>query len=133
MAKTDFQTHDEYLATMPDAVRATLEQVRSAIHAGVPEPTERISYQIPLVEYLGHPVLYYSGYAKHWSLSCPPPFAPFTEFAEQLAPYEVSKSAVKFPLDQPVPTELLTAMARHQSGLIEQKGPKRAKPSSGGR
>lgn len=115
MAKTDFQSFDEYAATFSEDVRAVLQQVRTAILAGVPgEAEEVISYQIPAVKFHGF-VLYYSAYAKHYALSCPPPFAPFTEFADELARYKRSKSAVQLPYDEPVPVDLITRMARFQA------------------
>jgi uncharacterized protein YdhG (YjbR/CyaY superfamily) len=115
MAKTDFQTAEDYLATLPDDQRVVLEEVRAAILAGVPEGAEEvISYQIPAVKHHGF-VLYYSAYAKHFSLSCPPPFAAFKAFADELARYKQSKSAVQFPYSEPVPVDLITRMARFQA------------------
>ena len=43
MAKTDFQSADEYIATFPDAIQEVLRAVRAAILAAVPEPEEVIS------------------------------------------------------------------------------------------
>ena len=115
MAKTDFKTADDYLATLPDDRRAVLDQVRAAILAGVPAGAEEvISYQIPAVKHHGF-VFYYSAHAKHFSLSCPPPFAAFTEFADELAAYKRSKSAVQFPYSDGVPADLITRMSRYQA------------------
>ena len=114
MAKTDFRTVEDYLASRPAEQRSVLEQVRTAILAGVPDDAEEvISYQIPAVKHHGF-VFYYSAHSKHFSLSCPPPFAAFTAFADELAPYQRSTSAVRFPYDQPVPADLITRMSRHQ-------------------
>lgn len=114
MAKTDFKDADEYIATFPEATQQVLRQVRAAILKGVPDAEEVISYQIPAVKSGGQWVLYYSAYPKHFSLSCSPPFAAFTAFKDELAGYKQSKSAVQFPLDQPVPAKLITAMAKFQ-------------------
>lgn len=111
MAKTDFQSADEYVATFPDAIQEVLRTVRAAILAGVPQPEEVISYQIPAVKSDGW-VFYYAAFKDHFSLSCPPPFTVFDQFAEELAPYQRSMSAIRFPLDQPVPVALITAMTR---------------------
>ena len=114
MAKTDFRTVEDYLASLPADRRAVLEEVRAAILAGVPEDAEEvISYQIPAVKHHGF-VFYYSAYAKHFSLSCPPPFAAFTAFADELAGHKRSKSAVQFPYSEPVPADLITRMSRYQ-------------------
>ncbi len=115
MAKTDFRSFDEYAATFSADVQDVLRQVRAAILAGVPEGAEEvISYQVPAIKFHGF-VFYYSAYDKHFSLSCPPPFAAFTEFADELSGYKQSKSAVQFPYGQPVPTDLITRMARYQA------------------
>ena len=112
MATTDFRTVEDYLATLPTDRRAVLDQVRAAILAGVPEIAEEvISYQIPAVKHHGF-VFYYSAHTRHYSLSCPPPFAAFEAFAEELARYKRSTSAVQFPYAEPVPVDLITRMSR---------------------
>jgi uncharacterized protein YdhG (YjbR/CyaY superfamily) len=119
VAKTDFKTVEEYLGSLEADRRAVLEQVRGAILAGVPERAEEvISYQIPAVKYHGW-VFYYSAYSAHFSLSCPPPFAAFAEFADELAGYKKSKSAVQFPYREPVPTDLITRMSAFQAAQNE--------------
>ena len=114
MAKTDFRTVEDYLTSLPAHQRAVLEEVRAAILAGVPEDAEEvISYQVPAVKHHGF-VFYYSAHTKHFSLSCPPPFAAFTAFADELAGHKRSKSAVQFPYAEPVPVDLITRMSRYQ-------------------
>jgi uncharacterized protein YdhG (YjbR/CyaY superfamily) len=115
MAKTDFKTADEYLATMPPEARKILELVRKTIRDAVPGAEETISYQIPAFKLNGSWIFYYSGYKSHFSLSSPPPFAAFKAYAKELAHLKQSKSAVQFPYDQPVPTALITKMAKHQA------------------
>jgi uncharacterized protein YdhG (YjbR/CyaY superfamily) len=123
MAKTDFKNADEYLATFPPETRKILETVRKAIRAAVPKAEEVISYQIPAFKLDGGWIFYYSGYKAHYALACPPPFAAFKAFAKELAGYKSSISAVQFPYDQPVPTGLITRMAKHQA----EENAKRAK------
>lgn len=115
MAKTDFKNADEYIKTFPAEKQAVLQQVREAIRKAVPKAQEVINYQIPAFNLEGVWVFYYSMYASHFSLSCPPPFAPFKEFAAQLSKYKQSKSAVNFPLSEPVPVKLIAQMAKFQA------------------
>jgi uncharacterized protein YdhG (YjbR/CyaY superfamily) len=115
MAKTNFKSADEYIKTFPAEKQAVLEQVREAISKAVPEAEEVISYQIPAFKLDGGWIFYYSMYTNHFSLSCPPPFAAFKEFAERLSKYKQSKSAVNFPLDEPVPAKLIGQMAKFQA------------------
>ncbi len=112
MAKTDFKTIDEYITTFPKEVQVTLETVRQTIHKAVPEAEEVISYQIPAFKYHGF-ILYFSGYANHFSISSPPPT--LDVFKDELANYKVSKSTVQFPYDQPVPKELISKIAKYRA------------------
>ena len=68
MAKTDFKTVDEYLATMPDASRKVLNEVRAIIRRALPDAEEVISYQIPAYKRDGVAVIYFAGWKQHFSL-----------------------------------------------------------------
>lgn len=114
MAKTDFKNVDEYISTFSKEVQAILQQIRQTIKEAVPEAEEVINYQIPAFKFHGW-VFYFSAYKNHYSLSCPPPFTVFDAFKEALSPYEISKSTIKFPLDQPVPVELIHQMAQYRA------------------
>ena len=87
-----------------------LRTVQKAIQQGAPDAKEMISYSIPAFKTSSW-IFYYSVYTKHYTLSCPPPFTIFEKFKKELLPYEVSKSAIKFPLDEPVPVKLITEMS----------------------
>ena len=114
MAKTDFQNVDEYISTFSPEMQAILESVRAALRAGAPDAEEVISYQIPALKYHGW-LFYFSGFTNHFSLSHPPPCAAFDAFKEQLHRYKRSKSAVQFPLSEPVPVDLIREMAAFQA------------------
>lgn len=118
MSKTDFQTPDEYIATFAADVQAVLRKVQQAIRKAVPDADEVISYQIPAFKSGGKWIFYYSAHTKHLSLSCPPPFTAQQAFKDDLARYKQSKSAIQFPLDEPVPTKLIAAMAKHRAKEI---------------
>ena len=134
MAKTNFQTHDEYIATFPANVQAVLRTVQQTIRKAVPKADEVISYQIPAFNLEGSWVFYYCAYAKHFSLSCPPLFSAQQAFKDDLARYKQSKSAIQFPLDEPVPTKLIAAMAKHRAKEIldaaKAKKPAAKKPAA---
>lgn len=120
MAKTDFTTPDDYLATLGDADRALVTAVMDAIRAGVPGAEEVISYQIPAFKHHGF-VFYVMAATKHVSISCPPPFTVFDEFAAELAPYKRSGSAIQFPKRAPLPLDLITRMAAFRSAENESR------------
>lgn len=114
MAKTDFKTIDEYLASLPEASQKALQTVRQAIKKAVPEAEEVISYQVPAFKYHGW-LFYMSGYKNHYSLACPPPCDVFDAFKKELSGHKRSISTVQFPLDQPVPQQLIYDMAAYQA------------------
>jgi uncharacterized protein YdhG (YjbR/CyaY superfamily) len=100
-----FTSVDEYLASFPPAARAVLEEVRRTIHRAAPEAEEAISYQIPTFKLDGKPVVYFAGWKHHISLYPVPEADGAT--AERLARYQTGKGTLRFPLDQPVPYDLV--------------------------
>ena len=117
MARTNYQSVDEYIASQPEAVRPVLEKVRSIIHKAVPQAVEVISYQIPTFKLNGAPLLYFAGWKQHYSLY--PAIGRLQEaFAKDLARYEVSKGTIRFPLSDPVPARLIGRLARFRAQEI---------------
>ena len=115
MAKTDFRSVDEYIATHPDDVQAILQRVRSAIRKGVPTAEEVMSYQIPAYKLDGSTVLFFAGWKQHYSLY-PATDLVVEVFKEDLAPYEVNdKGTIRFPHSQPVPVKLIERIARFRA------------------
>lgn len=119
-AKTRFETVEQYIDSFPGDVQKVLESVRKAIRSAVPDAEEMISYQMPAFKKGGW-IFYYSAYKDHYSLSCPPPFTVFGQFKKELAGYEVSKSAIKFPFGKPVPVKLIGAMAKFRAVEMQKK------------
>jgi uncharacterized protein YdhG (YjbR/CyaY superfamily) len=122
MPKTDFRSVDEYIAKQPGDVQAILKRVRSIIRKALPGAEERISYQIPSYRAQGGYVLYFAGWKEHYSIY------PVTErlvatLARDLAPYEVSKGTIRFPLSRPVPVRLIERIAK----LLAKEAAERAK------
>jgi uncharacterized protein YdhG (YjbR/CyaY superfamily) len=113
-----FATVDEYIASFPPDVQRTLEAVRAAIRAAVPGTAERISYGIPTFTLEGRYVVYFSGWKRHVSVYPIPDVDADAELARQTAPYQSGKGTLKFPLDEPMPLELIAAVAAR---LLEQR------------
>jgi uncharacterized protein YdhG (YjbR/CyaY superfamily) len=111
MAKTDFKSVDEHIASQPEAVQGLLERVRSTIRKAVPGAEEVISYQIPAYKLPGGPVLYFAGWRKHYSVY-PVTDRVVATFKDDLARYEVRKGTIRFPLSQPVPVKLVERIAK---------------------
>lgn len=120
MPKPDFKSVDEYIASQPEAVQVILGRVRSTIRKAVPHAEETISYQIPTYKLPSGPVLYFARWKQHYSLY-PATGRVVTAFKDQLAPYEVNKSTIRFPLSQPVPVKLIGRIAKFRAKEAAQR------------
>ena len=101
MAKTNFQSIDEYIAACPPDSQAYLQEIRKLIRRLVPDAKERISYQIAAFERNGKNIIHFAGWKKHVSLYPVP--AGSEAFERQIAKYAGGKGTLKFPLDEPLP------------------------------
>jgi uncharacterized protein YdhG (YjbR/CyaY superfamily) len=119
---------DEYIALQPETVQGVLERVRSTIRKVLPEAEEVISYKIPAYKVHGSPLLYFAGWSQHYSLY-PATDRVIAAFKEELAPYEVNKSTIRFPFSQPIPVELIARIAKFRAKEVpEGKKAKAATP-----
>jgi uncharacterized protein YdhG (YjbR/CyaY superfamily) len=114
MAKTDFKSVNEYIASKPSDVRPILKRVRSVIRKAIPAAEEVISYQIPVYKLNGVPVLYFAGWKQHYSLY-PASDALVAAFKDELSHYDLSKGTIRFPLSKPVPVELIERIAKFRA------------------
>jgi len=131
MAKTNFESVDDYIASQPAAARGVLQRVRSAIRKAVPEAEEVISYQIPAFKLHRRPVLFFAGWKQHYSLY-PAIDGVAAAFKDDLARYKVSKGTIRFPLSEPVPVKLIERIAKFRAKRIaEREKAKTAAPKKG--
>jgi uncharacterized protein YdhG (YjbR/CyaY superfamily) len=114
MAKTDFKSVSEYIASKPRDVQAALKRVRSAIRKAVPAAVEVISYQIPGYKLNDSQLIYFAGWKEHYSLY-PANDALVAEFEKELSPYKRSKGTIRFPLSEPVPVDLIERIAKFRA------------------
>lgn len=104
-----FASIDDYIGSFPDDVQVILEEVRATIRASVPDPGEKISYQMPTITLDGQSLVYFAGWKHHIGLY-PIPRADDALEAE-LAPYRGAKDTVRFPLREPMPYDLIARLA----------------------
>jgi uncharacterized protein YdhG (YjbR/CyaY superfamily) len=98
------QTIDEYIAAFPDDVQQILQQIRQTIRAAAPDAQETISYQMPTFKLHGN-LVHFAAFKKHIGFYPDP--SGIVAFKDELAPYASSKGAVQFPLDRPMPYDLI--------------------------
>ena len=104
-----YRTIDEYIAAFPADRQALLQTVRATIRAAAPDAEERISYQMPAFAQHGN-LVYFASLKNH--IGFYPTGSGITAFQAELAGYETSPGAVKFPVDQPLPLDLITRIVQ---------------------
>lgn len=105
-----FESVTAYLAAQPPRNRAILQKIRKTIKHSAPEVKERISYNIPGFECNGM-LLWMAGFKNHVSVY-PVTAAMERKLKKEIAPYRVSKGTLQFVLDDPVPYDLISEIAR---------------------
>src|SRR5215470_11083097 len=103
--KKPYTTIDEYISTFPADIQAILEKMRQAIQRAAPEAKETISYGIPTFDLNGKHLVFFAGWKHHISVYPLP--AGDNAFQQRIAPYKRVKSTVQFPLDKPIPYDLV--------------------------
>ena len=114
MAKPFAGSVDDYISRQPPAVRPVLRRVRSIIRKAVPAADEGISYKIPVYKLDGELVIFFAAWKEHFSLY-PATDGLAEAFAKELAPYDVSKGTIRFPLAAPVPAALIARLMKFRA------------------
>lgn len=104
MQNKGYKDIDEYIAGFPKDVQKVLNKIRSTIKKAAPKAEEAISYQIPTFKLNGN-LIHFAAYKNHIGLY-PAPRA-VEEFKKELERYGSSKATIRFPLDEPVPHDLI--------------------------
>jgi uncharacterized protein YdhG (YjbR/CyaY superfamily) len=103
-ARPKFSTIDDYLTSVSPESKRILEEIQNLIRVKVPNATETISYQMPAFK-LNRTFIYFAAFKKHIGIY--PPVKAGKALADALLPYAGEKGNLKFPLDQPMPYELI--------------------------
>ena len=102
---------DEYIKGFPDTVQELLQQVRNTIRFAAPEAEEAISYAIPTFKLNGN-LVHFAAFKNHIGFYPAP--TGMKEFEKDLSPYAKGKGSVQFPLDQPLPLDLITKIVKYR-------------------
>lgn len=108
---TEATTVAAYIARTPPLARKALKQLRAAIKAAAPGITERISYRIPTFDLDGRYLLYIAAFKEHVSVY-PVTGGMLARYRKAIAPYRAGKGTLRFPLDAPIPADLVTRLAK---------------------
>lgn len=105
--KTTFESVDDYISIQTKEVQKRLESIRKTIKETAPEAEECVSYQMPAYK-LNGPLVYFAAYKNH--IGFYPTGSGIKAFQKEIESYKNSKGAVQFPLDQPIPHDLIRKM-----------------------
>lgn len=103
--RRDFHSIDEYIATFPEDIQAILQSLRATIRAAAPDAEERISYQMPTFALNGN-LVHFAVLKNHIGFYPTP--SGIDAFPQELAKYRSTKGAVQFPINQPLPLEVIS-------------------------
>jgi uncharacterized protein YdhG (YjbR/CyaY superfamily) len=120
------RTIDEYIAGFPPEIRALLQEIRMTIREAAPDAEEAISYQMPTFRLHGN-LVHFAAFKNHIGFYPAP--TGIDEFREELAAYKGSKGAVQFPLDKPLPLDLIRRIVqfRVQENLAKAQAKRKKK------
>jgi uncharacterized protein YdhG (YjbR/CyaY superfamily) len=104
---------EEYIAGFQNEVQEILEEIRMAIRKATPDAQETISYQIPTFTLKGRYLVHFAAFKKHIGFY-PAPIGN-AEFKEELSVYGSGKGTAKFPLDQPIPFDLIRKIVKFRA------------------
>ncbi|MBN1966179.1 MAG: DUF1801 domain-containing protein [Anaerolineae bacterium] len=110
-SQPQFTTIDEYIATFPTDVQAILQTLRQVIHEAAPDAAEAISYQLPTFRLNGN-LVHFAAFKNHIGFYPTP--SGTAAFQEELALYKGGKGSIQFPLDRPIPLDLVRRIVAYR-------------------
>ena len=107
-SKPKFTTMDAYIASVPKEIQDILEKIRQTIRKAAPGAVEAISYQIPTFKLNGKNLVHFAAWKDHIGFYATP--SGNAAFTKELSRYKVAKGSIQFPLEEPIPYDLVTKM-----------------------
>ena len=109
MKRQKYETIEEYIVDFPENIREALQNLRRVIKRTAPGAEEAINYGIPTFKLNGN-LVHFAAFKKHVGFY-PNPSA-IEAFKNELSAYEISKGSVKFPLDKPIPFDIIEEIVK---------------------
>ena len=117
-----FKDIDEYIQSFPPAIQQILEQLRTIIHENAPGTEEAISYGMPTFKLNGN-LVHFAAFEHHIGFYPTP--SGIETLENELAPYKYAKGSVKFPLDKPIPYDLVKRIVQFRVKETLESGKKK--------
>lgn len=103
-------TVDAYIESCPTAVQPLLRRIRTVIMTNAPDAMESFSYGMPAYKLSGKPLCYFGAFTHHIGMYATPKAQ--QELSTELASYQQGKGSIRFPLDAPMPYELIARIVQ---------------------
>jgi uncharacterized protein YdhG (YjbR/CyaY superfamily) len=110
--KHTFESIDEYILTFPPEIQEILRMLRKVIQESVPDAKEKKSYQMPTFELYGN-LVHFAAYKNHIGFYPTP--RGIDAFKKELSEYKGAKGFVQFPIDKPLPYELISRIVKFRA------------------
>ena len=120
--KTTPQNIDEYIAGFPKDIQAILQEIRKTVKKAAPQATEKISYQMPTF-YLNGNLVHFAAFKHHIGFYPTP--SGTEKFQKEISEYKAAKGSIQFPLDEPIPYDLITKIVEFRVKENLAKGKKK--------
>jgi uncharacterized protein YdhG (YjbR/CyaY superfamily) len=108
---------DEYISNFPKTVQYSLKKIRQVIKESAPEAEETINYQMPTFKLNGN-LVHFAAFKTHIGFF-PTPSA-IAAFKKELSKYKTSKGTIRFPIDEPIPFDLVRKIVKYR---VKQNSP----------
>jgi len=107
--RASYHSIGEYIAQFPEAIQKILEELRATIKSSAPGAEEKISYQMPAFALKGN-LVYFAAWKDH--IGFYPTSSGTLAFKDELARHEFSKGTIKFPIEKPLPLDLISRIVK---------------------
>ncbi|AKG33337.1 iron chaperone [Paenibacillus durus] len=125
--KITYGSIDEYIAASTPEVQEILQTLRQVIQESAPDAKEKISYQMPTFELHGN-LVHFAAFKKHIGFYPAP--SGIEAFKEEVEEYHKSKGTLQFPLDKPLPYDLISRIVKYRVASNIEKAEAKLKKKS---
>lgn len=108
--KKSISSVDEYIADFPENIQTILSEIRMIIKKAAPQAKEEIAYQMPAYKLNKRPLVYFAAFINHIGFYATP--TGHEAFADELSKYKYGKGSVQFPLNKPIPYDLIERIVK---------------------
>ena len=107
---------EKYISQFPEEIQEILRKIRGLIKLNAANAEERMAYGMPAYKINKKPLVYFAAFKNHIGVYATP--AGHSEFKEELSRYKQGKGSVQFPIDRPIPYELIERIVKFRVTLL---------------